>query len=392
MHFLYSSIIQLFGFALHFLANFNAKAKKWIIGRKNWKEEILQKINNDENYIWIHCASAGEFEQAVPIITALKIKLPTFKIGVSFFSPSGFEMYKDSKLADVFFYFPLDTQKNANTLIDIIKPKLVIFIRNEIWLNTLTILHQKNIPTFLVNVNLKIKRNFFYQKYLNHAYSLFTKIFATNTYGHTKLERVIANRNTPYIDSIFNDFCKESVVIIVGSSWLTEEKYVLDFYSKYKIKYPELKIIIAPHEQLSISSLEVEKSSNKSCSFYSSYQKSDILILDKKGVLKYAYRYANIAIIGGGFEKSVHNVAEAAVYGIPTVFGSKYYNFEEIIELVNLKVAFPVINYNEFEEKLITLINETKMRNNISIKLEDYFSSQEDVSNKISTEILTYLK
>lgn len=360
--------------------------------RENWQVDLRKKIDRNENYCWIHCASAGEFEQAIPLIKRIKNNTTDNnpKIAVSFFSPSGFEMYKNSGFADVFFYFPLDTKTNAQKLIDILHPEFVIFIRNEIWLNTLNQLKKKNIPTFLANVNIEQKRNFIYQKYLNHAYPLFTQIFDTKTFGHTKLEKVISNKNEVFNDTVLDNFCKESFVIILGSSWFEEERFIVDFYKKHKERFPNLRIIIAPHENLSFNSLTLKD--KESIAFYSSYQASNILVIDKKGILKYAYRHADIAIIGGGFGKGVHNVAEAAVYGIPTLFGANYIKFEETIELTNLQVAFPVNNYDIFEKRLLELMNNVELRNNIKIILNNYFSNQEHASTNIIDSIRQHLK
>lgn len=372
---------------MRFAGFFNQKAKNWCVVRKNWETDLQQKMDSGVNYCWIHCASAGEFEQAIPIINNLRCTMYDVRIAVSFFSSSGFEMYKNSDLADLFFYFPLDTKKNSEKLVEILKPSFAIFIRNEIWLNVLTSLNKKNISTFLVNANLQQKRNYFYQQFLNKTYPFFTKIFDTKTFGNTKLERVVENRNTVFNDANLEDFCKDSFVIILGSSWLEEERFIIDFYKKNKEKNPNLKIVIAPHENLSLNSFELKKSYVNWLSFYRNYTNGNILVLDKKGILKYAYRHADIAFIGGGFDKGVHNVSEAAVYGISTIFGPNHHKFEEINELVNLDVAFPVKNYIELEQKMLELMNDSDKRNTIKNELTTYFSSHEQVAKTIVTEI-----
>lgn len=387
MRLFYLFFIHFYGFLIRFAGFFNQKAKNWCVVRKNWETDLQQKMDSGVNYCWIHCASAGEFEQAIPIINNLRCTMYDVRIAVSFFSSSGFEMYKNSDLADLFFYFPLDTKKNSEKLVEILKPSFAIFIRNEIWLNVLTSLNKKNISTFLVNANLQQKRNYFYQQFLNKTYPFFTKIFDTKTFGNTKLERVVENRNTVFNDANLEDFCKDSFVIILGSSWLEEERFIIDFYKKNKEKNPNLKIVIAPHENLSLNSFELKKSYVNWLSFYRNYTNGNILVLDKKGILKYAYRHADITFIGGGFDKGVHNVSEAAVYGIPTIFGPNHHKFEEINELVNLDVAFPVNNYIELEQKLLELMNNSDKRNTIKNELTTYFSSHEQVAKTIVTEI-----
>jgi 3-deoxy-D-manno-octulosonic-acid transferase len=432
MRLFYSVFIDFYGFLIKFAGYFYKKASDWLTVRQNWEIDLKQKIAPNVKYVWIHCASAGEFEQAIPLTDRIKSqesRVKTTKIAVSFFSSSGFEMYKDSDLADLFFYFPLDTTTNAKQLIELLNPTFAIFIRNEIWLNILSELKNKKIPTFLVNANLQQKRSFFYQYFLNKTYPLFTKVFDTKTFGNTKLERVVENKNAVFNDAILADFCKDSFVIILGSSWREEEKYIADFYEKNYGKIKRFKLIIAPHEfgnyiesgwsqktinnhltfqrdnfkKLNHSDLKslllfvkkeykplfslLQKTGSSEYSKYKFNQNSNILFLDKKGVLKYAYRYADIAVIGGGFGKSVHNVAEAAVYGIPTIFGTNFYKFEEVNELVNLQLAFPVKDYENFEKTMLELIENNALRTNIKEDLITYFSAQENVSKNILAEI-----
>jgi 3-deoxy-D-manno-octulosonic-acid transferase len=399
MHSFYQIFIRLYGLSIKIASFFNAKAHKLVLGRNNWERNLTNRIKKSEAYCWIHCASAGEFEQAIPLLKNLRVKNSDLRIAVSFFSPSGFEMYQDSKLADLFFYFPLDTKQNAAKLVEILNPEFVIFIRNEIWWNVLSILKEKNIPTYLVNANSEQKRTIFYQYYLDKTYPLFTKIFDTKTFGNTKLDKVIENKNVLFSDQILEDFCKDSFVIIAGSSWQTEESFIALFYKAYAQKYPKLRIIIAPHEFNEIKRDELEKTFSDwqvpemsdviSYSTYSLKQNKRVLFLDKIGILKYAYRYADIAIIGGGFGKSVHNVSEAAVYGIPTLFGPNYHKFEETIALVNGQVAFSINDYKEFESRLLSLIADHALRNTISDKLYLYFSAQSNVSKHIINEIFS---
>lgn len=392
MYVCYSIFIRFYGLLMHMAAFFNEKAKRWVTGRKEWETSLAEKITKSDMYCWIHCASAGEFEQAIPLIQGIRNQKTRIRIAVSFFSPSGFEMYQGSGLADVFFYFPLDTGQNAENLIKILNPVFTIFIRNEIWWNTLTVLKEKNIPAYLVNANLNQKRNIIYKKYLDKTYPLFTKIFDTQTFGNTKLEKVIENKNAVFNDRILEDFCKDSFVIILGSSWQTEEKIAANFYKKNRDKILNLKMIIAPHEFDATKLNELETLFSEEVISYSQYTVPDnshsVLFLDKKGILKYVYRYANIAVIGGGFGKSVHNISEAAVYSLPTIFGPNFSKFEDTKELVNLKVAFPVNDYMEFENKLIQLINDAELRTAISQKLNMYFSQQENATAKIISEVL----
>lgn len=375
---------------MHFAAFFNEKARKWVNVRKDWFRDLKDKVPKQKPYCWIHCASAGEFEQAIPVIEAIRKMRPDLAIAVSFFSPSGYEHYYQSGLADVFFYFPLDTRTNAKKMLNILQPFFAIFIRNEVWWNILSTLKEKNIPSYLVNSNLKQERNYFYQRYLDNAYKFFTKIFDASTYN-TKLERVCENREYKFEDDTLTHFCANSFVIILGSSWQEEERMMGEFFRKNELQYLHLKVIIAPHEYDKDRKRTLEKIFGQKIFRYSKYEgerNPRILFLDKKGILKYAYRFADLAFIGGGLEKTVHNVSEAAVYGIPTIFGTNYLKFEETVDLVNIHTAFPIRNYSEFEEKIKLLLDNSELRTVIKEKLENYFDEQNNSSEKIVSEIL----
>jgi 3-deoxy-D-manno-octulosonic-acid transferase len=392
MYLFYNLIIWIGGFVIEIISLFPTKVKFWRKNRINWEESLSKSINNAEKYAWIHCASAGELEQAIPLIQQIKRKDNNIKIAVSFFSSSGFDLYKDSNWADVFFNLPLDTKENAEKLIKILNPKFVLFIRNEIWWNFLNTLQKNKINCYLVNANLQQKKNYFYQKYLDKVYPLFTKIFDTTTYGNTKIERVIFNNQEKFCNEVLEKFCKDSFTIILGSSWQTEENQMAAFYKKYKSKFPTLKIIIAPHEfnetkGVALENLFGEKiiTYTKPTSFKSNLS---ILLLDEKGILKYVYRYANIAIIGGGFEKTVHNINEASVYGIPVIFGPNYEKFEEIQPLVDIGIAFPVGDYNAFEKTLLFFLENNHWQTDIIKKSAHFFSNTQQISERIIDEIL----
>ncbi len=398
MGFVYSIAIQCDYLAIRFAALFSKKAKNWLAVRKQWYRELSDKTDPKSTYCWIHCASAGEFEQAIPLVQAIRSADKSLKIAVSFFSSSGFELFQDSGKADLFFHSPIDSKKNQEHLIALLKPVFVLFIRNEIWWNTLTQLKMKGIPTYLVNAPKGQKRSFFYQIYLNNAYSLFTKIFDTSAYGNTKLEKVLANRQEVFTDKILDDFCNGATVILAGSSWQTEEISIASFYQSHRTQFPVLKIIIAPHEYDENKADELEKifsggqaTNTNNVVLYSRYtdckNNPSVLFLDKKGMLKYAYRYAKIAVIGGGFDKTVHNVSEAAVYGIPTLFGPNYKKFEEITDMVNRHVAFSVNEYAEFENKLLEWLSSPHKLTEIHDLLDVYFEQQEKVAERIIAEI-----
>jgi 3-deoxy-D-manno-octulosonic-acid transferase len=395
MRIIYTVSIHAYGIFLLFASFFNKKAKEWTEGRKKYSGELANLRKDADRYCWIHCASAGEFEQAIPLIEAIRTADNRLKIAVSFFSPSGFELYFNSGIADIVFYFPLDTASNSTSIVEKLRPEFVLFIRNELWWNTLNRLKEHGIPAFLINANTEQKRNPIYRYYLNECYPLFTKIYSTEKYGNTKLERVLSNKTAAFEDAFLSDFCKDSIVLLLGSSWKTEEKLIATFYRKYAAEFSNLKLIIAPHEFDSDTKARLEQLFSEKIIPYQNEKtpgKHRILFLDKKGILKYAYRFADIAIIGGGFEHRVHNIAEAAVYGLPTLFGSNHQGFEEVNQLVSEGCAFSVNTGEEFEKLLVRLITDKTLRVQISMKLNDYFSAQRHTAAVIIREILAIKK
>lgn len=398
MSIIYSLVVYCSYFVVYLLRFFNKRLYNWLKVRKYWNSPLLSLKSTNKQFIWIHCASAGEFEQAIPLINVLKKKKPTTKIAVSFFSSSGYDLYKNSNLADLYFYFPLDTKKNARMLITLLQPSRVIFVRKEIWRNILLELNIHAIPAFLLNAGLSPSNSFFYRFYLKKTLPLFSKIFDTKTFGNTKLEQVCNHKHHIFKDDILEDFCKNSLVLIAGSSWKTEENMLAEFFNRNHQRIPNLKLIIAPHEYDENKYFELQQlfsnrqlASVNNVAQYSNYPENHckrILFLDQKGILKYVYRYGAIAIIGGGFCKSIHNLAEAAVYGLPTVFGPVYEQFEEAIELVELGTAFPVKDYASFEDRLLKLINDYSSRTSINEKLVCYFKKQENIAAQIANSIL----
>ncbi|MCB0507871.1 MAG: hypothetical protein KDD21_06190 [Bacteroidetes bacterium] len=375
---------------MYWLAIVNKKIKKWKSVRENWASEIQQKRKATENYIWIHCASAGEFEQAIPIIFQLKEgKYKNHKIAVSFFSPSGYEAHQNNELIDLIFYLPIDTYSNTQKLVEFLQPEFAIFIRNEIWLNCLFALNRKQIPTYLINVNANRSHSFFYKKYLDFAYPLFTKIFDTTNFGNTKIERVIQNSEIDFQDSFLDKFCKDNFVIILGSCWEIEENWIAEFYKKQASEIKNLKIILAPHEYDETKIKSLEKIFEQKIGSYVALKNKHknehkILMLDQNGILKYVYRYGDLAIIGGGFGKGVHNISEAAVYEMSVLFGPNFTKFEEVPELINCGIAHCIHSYEEMEKLLLDVYFSYQKNEHLPLnELHNFLDKQKNTSTKI---------
>ena len=353
MKFIYPVLLFFAEMLLPLISLVNPKIRKWYVAQKSFKSSFTSPIDKTRAYIWIHCASSGEFEQALPLIHALKSRRKELRFAVSFFSVSGYDLYRNSNLADTFFNFPLDTKRNIATLIHLLQPRGVIFIRSELWLNTLLILKEQNIPVFLVNARNVMSDSVFRKKYDNYCKQLFTTVFYTDKYGTTKWDKALENIKKLFQSAVLEDFTNDKFCIMVGSSWNTEEAYAARFLKEY----PDLKYIafvLAPHEW-DEDRLQTNFDFDR-VQFFSKYEDSkrrNVLFIDTKGILKYAYRYADLAFIGGGFDKTLHNALEAVVYEIPVLAGPNHQKFEEVADLIQQQRIVEINSYEDFKHEVI---------------------------------------
>lgn len=378
---IYSIFIRLYSFAILIASVFNHKARLFVRGRKNIFKKIKQNIDKSQQIVWFHCASLGEFEQGRPVIEELKRKFPKYKILLTFFSPSGYEIRKNYKEADYVFYLPIDTKKNAAKFIKAVNPKIVFFVKYEFWYHYLNILNKKNIPVYIFSAIFRKNQLFFksygsfYRKMLQKFNFLFVQnieskkllnsINITNVEitGDTRFDRVYSIASQAKDIPIINAFKQDKKIIIAGSTWKPDEELLIQFINSEK--KDELKYIIAPHE-IFIENIErIEKSINKKVIRYSQANEQNVLdaqviIIDNIGLLSSLYKYGDIAYIGGGFGKGIHNVLEAATFGLPLVFGTNYHQFNEAVQLINLKAAFVVNNFFDLNKILNSLLTNEK--------------------------------
>jgi 3-deoxy-D-manno-octulosonic-acid transferase len=355
------------------VSNFNHKAKLWRDGRKNWEVRLRSAIKENEKIVWFHCASLGEFEQGRPVIEAFREKYPTAKILLTFFSPSGYEVRKNYSNADYIFYLPIDTRRNAIKFIEIANPVAAIFVKYEFWYHYLNQLKKRSIPTFIISAIFREDQAFFksygswYRKFLSNFQHLFVQnkksqellvgIGITNVTiaGDTRFDRVIANSLSTKRIQLFEEFAANSKVLVAGSTWPKDEEILIEYFKENPYN---LKLIIAPHE---INPQDIERLKERFGSKSFLYTKPEgvnpkeakILIIDTIGVLSSAYRYGTISYIGGGFGAGIHNTLEAAVFGIPVVFGPNYQRFQEAVELIDIEAARSI----ESKEVLASAVN-----------------------------------
>jgi 3-deoxy-D-manno-octulosonic-acid transferase len=356
---------------------FNSKARLWINGRKDWFEILIQKISSQERYVWVHCASLGEFEQGRPVIEAIKKEKPHVKIVLTFFSPSGYEVRKNYPMADIICYLPPDTPGNAEKFIRMIDPVVVIFVKYEFWYNYLTVLGKKKIPLYLISGIFSRDQLFFkwYGVFFRRMLDNFTWFFVQNqkslellgtiglnnvtVAGDTRFDRVAEiSGNAKYITQL-EQFRGNEKLLLAGSSWRQDEEIISEYISRFPYR---MKWIFAPHEIDSGNIERLIKLIKVKCVRFSRYTANDadarVLIIDNIGMLSSAYRYAYIAVIGGGFGKGIHNILEPACWGIPVLFGPNYKKFHEALELIELEGAFSFKNYSSFEGIIERLLSD----------------------------------
>lgn len=406
----YNLGIRLYALVIRLAALKNVKAKQWVSGRKNWEQHLKEKLSSMDSAkrIWIHCASYGEFEQGRPLIESIKLKYPEHKIILSFFSPSGYEPFKNWKGADVVCYLPLDTKQNANTFIELVKPNAVLFIKYEFWVNFLFQLKQKSIPTYLISAVFKRHHPFFkwYGNLFRRSLDTFTMMFIQDDYsakllkvikmtnyeviGDTRFDRVVevkkAFKEIPQIVA----FKGNSKLIVAGSTWIKDEQLVTKAFEK--IKNENVKLLLVPHDIHEKYVNDTVTMLNKTSLSYSLFtetinNQADVLVLNTMGLLSKSYFYADCAYIGGGFSGGLHNCLEASVYGVPvTFYGDQYSRYNEVFELLNLKAAISVKDEASLEKAFRSFLfgNNQQL---VKQKLEIYFNSNHDISGKILNRI-----
>jgi len=382
---------------VHIAALWNKKAKEWISGRENLFVSLEQKINAADKIIWMHCSSAGEFEQGKPVIEKLKSIYPQHKILVSFFSPSGYNVAKSYKHADVITYLPLDKRQNAKRFIEVVHPDLVIFVKYEFWYHHLSAAAFKHIPLLLISAVFRKDQTFFkwYGGFYKQMLFLFRHIFVQDESslqllkqhdinhcsigGDTRFDRVkeIAEKFTDI--PLINDFAGGEKLIVAGSTWPDDEQLLSHHGSA--------KLIIAPHEINEPHLAQIEKMFSNSIR-YSQWQNREgnekVLIIDNVGMLSRLYKYATVTYIGGGFTKDgIHNILEAAVYGKPVIFGPNYKKYREAKELIATGGAFSVANADQLKIKLDDLLNDIARLQKASAEAQNYVLQNTGATEKI---------
>lgn len=386
----------------------NAKARLWSQGRrKQW--DRLKSDDSDAEWIWFHVSSLGEFEQGLPLIEKIKERYPKYKLLLTFFSPSGYEPRKNFQLADKVAYMPSDTLTNAKRLVDNFNIKAAFFVKYDFWFNYMKVLNDNDIPLYYISALLHSNHYFFkfyaswFRKQLRYVKHYFVQneetenllksigIVNVTVTGDTRFDRVydIARQSQSFPE--IENFINGRKCIIAGSSWQTDERFLIPFIERMPENYC---MIIAPHD-ISDSHINQITSQLKDYRLYTEIQQPTansqspkVLVVNTIGILKKIYRYARFAYVGGGFMSSIHNTQEALVYGCPVVIGPKYHKFVEAVDLVKDGGMFSVSNQQELNDIFERLINDEVFYDKVSNICQDYVK----LSIGATEKILNYLQ
>ena len=400
---LYSFGIEIILLFVRVLALFSKKTAHFLKVRANSLETIQSKISVNDQVLWFHCASLGEFEQARPLIESCKKDFPNHRIALTFFSPSGYEVQKNYAFADVVTYLPLDRKKSVLRFIEAIRPQVLFLIKYEFWPNLISELQKQKIPVFSVASIFRKQQLFFkpwgfYMKNIlkkidfffvqNEAsQKLLSSVGIENTLviGDTRTDRVLDILNQDNTNETIADFIQDQYCFVVGSSW-PEDVAIL---SKTIDSKSNLKTIIAPHNVDEASLCQVELSFHKTVIRWSdlSQQKkedADILLIDCVGILTKIYSYADIAYVGGGMgTKGLHNTLEPAVFGIPILIGKNYTRYQETSDLVALGGIVSVDSSLLFENEFSKIVADKNLQKEMGLTNLNYIKKQAGATSKI---------
>lgn len=380
MRLLYSIGIFLYGLLLRILAPFHAKAKLMVAGRKDWYSRMKQTVDSSQKHIWFHFASLGEFEQGRPVLEAVKNNYLDHKIIVTFYSPSGYEIRKNTALADYVFYLPYDTAQHARLFLDLINPSFAVFTKYEYWYYFFEGLHRRGIPLFLISAIFRPDQIFFqaygtfFLKILSYVTYFFVQneesvrllkefgIRNTGLAGDTRFDRVVDIPKSRKMIPEISQFIGENLALVAGSTWPEDEQALQELL----LDYSDYKLILAPHEineshLASIFNLWPKALRFSDMTTYDAaiIADSKVLVIDNIGMLSSLYGYGQLAYIGGGFGVGIHNTLEAATYGIPVLFGPNFKKFQEAKDLVQNGSGFAIASAKELKKVFAVLQDQT---------------------------------
>lgn len=403
---IYNLVIYLYVSAVRLAALFNKKVSAMVKGEKDAFSVLQRRMDPKAKYIWFHAASLGEFEQGRPLIEEIRKRYPEYKILQTFFSPSGYEVRKDYKGADVVCYLPLDTPAHARRFVELAHPCMAFFVKYEFWKNYLTELERRRIPVYSVSSIFRPGQLFFrwYGGTYRRILKCFTHLFVQNQESVELLKRIGITNTTIVGDTRFDrvlEICRqarelpmvelfkgENLTMVAGSSWAPDE----DIFIPYFNEHPDMKLIIAPHVISETHIEEIIHKLRRPVVRYSQItedkaRQADCMIIDCFGLLSSIYRYGEIAYIGGGFGVGIHNTLEAAVYGIPVIFGPNNQKFMEAQGLKQAQGGFEIHSAADFNPLMDKFRTDYGFLDKSGKKAGNYVRNNAGALEKIMNEV-----
>lgn len=406
MKVLYTLSIFLYLIVIRIAALYSEKARKWLNGRKDWKTK-LQAIDLSEKVIWIHVASYGEFEQGKPVIEKLKTRFPSYKLLLTFFSPSGFEKFKNYPDVDVVFYLPLDTPANAKEFIRIVKPSIALFVRYEFWFNYLEVLNKHKIPFIYFSASFRSNQIYFkpFGRWFLQQFKACSSFLVRDSesgnvlrkngllnykvVGDTRFDSVFENSIKEIEVQGITEFKDEKPLVVFGSTWDKDQELILNYLNqKTQLNF---RVIIAPHEIQEDKILYFQKKLTHKSTLYSKseFKGFEVLIIDSIGLLKNIYRYADLSYVGGGFGSGIHNLLEPAIFGKPVLFGPNNQKFLEAKEMKAIGIAHEV-NEENFSLKIDKLLftNNSKITDLAKVYFNQHIGTSKEVLEEVKQVLI----
>ncbi len=402
---LYNIFLLLYRLGVRVAALFSEKPKLWLRGRRGLLDKIATDLNGkNEKRIWVHCSSLGEFEQGRPLIEAIKEQYPAYKVVLTFFSPSGYEIRKNYAGADYVYYLPMDGRSNARRFVKMVTPALTVFVKYEFWYYYLTQLKEAQVPTILVSAAFRKSQPFFkpqgglFRKMLRCFDCLFVQDDESKRLletiglkdnviiaGDTRYDRVSSIAASVKQFSLIEKFKEKDHLLIAGSTWPEDEAMLKDAVNSFPENW---KLIIAPHEIDEPHIKHLQDMFAGHSVLYSELSEEPagyrVLIIDNIGMLSSLYSYGEIAYVGGGFQSGgIHNVLEPAVFGLPVYFGPVYDKFVEAKALVSRMYAFPINDKEHFNNSLQELMNDENCRHSMRKAIQAYITAQTGATRRI---------
>ena len=404
---IYNIVIYFVLFGIAIASLFNEKVRKMWRGEREAFKILKQKVDPDAKYVWFHAASLGEFEQGRPLMERIRKEHPQYKILLTFYSPSGYEVRKNYEGADIICYMPVDTRLNAIRFLRLVRPVMAFFIKYEFWSNFLHILKHRGVPTYSVSSIFRPDQVFFkwYGKSYANVLRCFTRFFVQNeeskrllesigikdvdVVGDTRFDRVLQIKEAAKQLPICEAFRGSYKVFVAGSSWPPDEEIFIRFFNEHK----DWRLLIAPHViaeehlKLILSLIKDKKVVRYAQTTPEEAAEADVLIIDCFGLLSSMYNYGDVAYVGGGFGVGIHNTLEAAVWNMPVIFGPNNKKFQEAQGLLKSGGGFEIHNFEEFEGLMSSMMNDEAFLKSSGEKAGAFVASLSGATDKVLSKV-----